>query len=219
MTNQHESGSLHQAGPQAAQSPRSPQAVRSRTLELARMGMALALLVVAGKITVPLPPVPFALLTFAVLLNGMILGTKRGPFVQLIYLIAGLIGVPVFACGGGPGYMLMPSFGYILGFIAVSWMAARLTRSTLAPFGRESSRVFPPIRLFAALIPAVLMIYVFGLSYMVILKQFYFAESVNILATLQQGMLIFLPTDFLQMCLAALCAFQLHKAKPELFSH
>lgn len=88
-----------------------------------------ALVGVFAQIAVPLPftPVPLTGQTFAVLLVGASLGTVRGIVSMLLYGLAGVLGVPWFA-GGASGFT-MPSFGYIVGFIAaaglVGWLAER----------------------------------------------------------------------------------------------
>ena len=59
----------------------------------------------------------FTLQFFFVLLAGIILGGKRGALAVGCYVALGLIGIPIFAAGGGIGYIFRPSFGYLLGFI------------------------------------------------------------------------------------------------------
>lgn len=89
-----------------------------------------------AQIAVPLPftPVPLTGQTFAVLLVGASLGSIRGILSMLLYGLAGVVGVPWFA-GGASGFT-MPSFGYIVGFVAaaglVGWLAERgWTRTAL----------------------------------------------------------------------------------------
>ncbi len=91
---------------------------------------------VFAQIAIPLPftPVPLTGQTFAVLLAGAALGSVRGILSMLLYTIVGLVGVPWFA-EGSSGFA-MPSFGYIIGFIAaaglVGWLAERgWTRNAL----------------------------------------------------------------------------------------
>ena len=71
------------------------------------------------KITIPVQPVPmhFTLQFFFVLLCGLWLGPQKGAMAVGGYVLLGLFGVPVFAGGGGLGYVLRPSFGYLLGFV------------------------------------------------------------------------------------------------------
>ena len=51
---------------------------------------------------------------------------------QLVYVALGLLGLPIFAVGGGPGYLLQPSFGFLLGLIPAAWVAGRLSRGETA---------------------------------------------------------------------------------------
>ena len=101
-------------------------------------GGRLFLVGLAAQIAIPLPftPVPLTAQTFAVLLAGAALGSIRGILSMLLYTVVGLVGVPWFA-EGSSGFS-MPSFGYILGFIAgaglVGWLAeAGWTRTPWTP--------------------------------------------------------------------------------------
>ena len=59
----------------------------------------------------------FTLQFFFSLLAGFVLGGRLGALSVGIYLLIGLCGVPVFASGGGPSYLLKPTFGFLLGFV------------------------------------------------------------------------------------------------------
>ncbi len=72
-------------------------------------------------IRIPFPLVPITLQTFFVVLSGTLLGSRAGALAQVLYVGMGLIGLPVFTGGGGPQYILHPTFGYLLGFIAGAW--------------------------------------------------------------------------------------------------
>ena len=91
-------------------------------------GFALATAVCA-KIKLEIGTVPITMQTFAVLLSGALLGSKRGGLSQLTYLLMGLSGIPWFSRGGGIGYILSPTFGYIVGFVfaafLVGWLSER----------------------------------------------------------------------------------------------
>ena len=84
---------------------------------------------VCAKLKVEVGAVPITMQTFAVLLAGALLGSKRGALSQLTYLLMGLTGVPWFARGGGISYILSPTFGYLLGFVlaalSVGWLCER----------------------------------------------------------------------------------------------
>jgi len=62
----------------------------------------------------------------AVLLVGCLGGRKAGAMSQIAYLVVGLTFLPVFAQGGGIGYIKQPDFGYLLGFIPGAWICGLL---------------------------------------------------------------------------------------------
>lgn len=69
-------------------------------------------------------PVPITGQTLGVMLVGGALGMRRGAAALTTYMLAGLAGAPIFAGGaGGPAYLLVPSFGYIIGFILAAAVA------------------------------------------------------------------------------------------------
>lgn len=80
--------------------------------------MGFAILTVAGaRIEIPHQPVPFTLQTLAVLLAGGFLGMRNGLLSQIIYLIMGCAGLPVFAGGKiGLAVLLGPTGGYLMAF-------------------------------------------------------------------------------------------------------
>jgi len=72
-------------------------------------------------------PVPITGQTFAVLIVGALLGPRRGVLCMLVYLAEGLAGIPVFAQGGaGPGVLLGPRGGYLIGFLAAAHIVGTL---------------------------------------------------------------------------------------------
>ncbi|HEX9654918.1 MAG TPA: biotin transporter BioY [bacterium] len=86
-----------------------------------------AALTAAGAFTkIPLPYVPITLQTFFVMLSGSLLGSKFGALSQIIYLAVGLCGAPVFAYGGGPAYVLQPTFGYLLSYPIAAFVIGSL---------------------------------------------------------------------------------------------
>jgi len=89
-------------------------------------GACLTGLAAQVSIHTPLTPVPFTLQTFAVLLTGAVLGPVRGALSMLLYLVAGVVGVPWFAShahGWGGA-----SFGYIIGFVVAAGVVGELSR-------------------------------------------------------------------------------------------
>jgi biotin transport system substrate-specific component len=83
-----------------------------------------ALTAVSGFFIIPLPGgVPIVLKNMFVVLCGTVLGSFYGGIAILIFICAGLVGIPVFVIPGGPGVFLTPLGGYILGYFAASLCA------------------------------------------------------------------------------------------------
>lgn len=83
-----------------------------------------ALIAVAARASVPMFPVPMTLQTLAILMVGFSFGARMGAATLLAYLAEGAMGLPVFANGGaGLAYMAGPTAGFLLGFVAMAWIA------------------------------------------------------------------------------------------------
>ena len=98
---------------------------RSLTQDVAVCGLFTALIAVGAFIKIVIPvgadTMNFTLQWLFVLLAGLLLGSRRAFRSVAVYLITGLIGFPVFARGGGPAYLLRPTFGFLLGFALAAW--------------------------------------------------------------------------------------------------
>lgn len=81
------------------------------------------LLTASAKINVPTWPVPVTLQTFAVAALGGAYGWRLGVATVIAYLLEGAIGIPVFATGGGIGYLIGPTGGFLIGFIPLAWLS------------------------------------------------------------------------------------------------
>ena len=95
-------------------------APRFRTLDLTYIALFAVLMAVCAWISTPKTPisVPFTLQTFAMFAALTILGGRRGLWAVVVYLLMGLVGLPVFTgFQGGPGVLLGTTGGYIIGFV------------------------------------------------------------------------------------------------------
>ena len=89
--------------------------------------MFAALTAIGAYVSVPIGHVPITLQSMFVLMSGVILGSKRGAISQIVYMVVGLIGLPVFAGGrGGIATIMTPSFGFIFGFVAMAYISGYL---------------------------------------------------------------------------------------------
>ncbi|MBQ6358158.1 MAG: biotin transporter BioY [Clostridia bacterium] len=92
-----------------------------KTKDLALVGLFAALMAVCAWISIPVGPVPVTLQTFAVFLAAALLGSKRGTLAVLVYILLGVVGLPVFARFS----TLNPvTFGYVLGFLPLGMLTA-----------------------------------------------------------------------------------------------
>lgn len=95
------------------------------TTVLAILGFT-ALTIVTAHINIPVKPVPFTLQTVAVVLAGAFLGAKKGAYSQILYLLLGVAGLPVFAPTDptlGIARLIGPTGGYLLAFPLAAFIA------------------------------------------------------------------------------------------------
>ena len=91
--------------------------------QLAVCGVMAAVLCVLAPLSIPIGPVPVTLATLVVYLMGSLLGWKWGTAACLAYLLAGLVGLPVFSgYGGGAGVLLGPTGGYLIGYLPMTFL-------------------------------------------------------------------------------------------------
>jgi len=103
---------------------------RSLVTDIALVAGFAALTAVAAQISFRLPwtPVPITGQTFAVLAAGTVLGAKRGPLSQLLYVVVGALGAPVYAAGaGGWAAATGATGGYLLGFVLAAALVGALS--------------------------------------------------------------------------------------------
>lgn len=104
------------------------------TKNIALCGMFTALIAIGAFIKIPFPTgVPFSLQFMFTMLAGFLLGSKLGSLSVIIYIFIGLIGVPIFTAGGGIGYVLKPTFGYMIGFIFSTFIIGSISRAEAKP--------------------------------------------------------------------------------------
>ena len=141
-----------------------------------------------AQLSIPLQPVPVTGQTLAVLLVGMVLGSRRGALTLAAYLGAGLAGLPVFAEAKlGLATVLGPTGGYLVGFIAAAWLVGLLAERG---FDRSLGKTL------IAMVAGNIVIYIFGLAWL--------STQVGFDNSLAYGLYPFLVGDILKAALAAL---------------
>jgi biotin transport system substrate-specific component len=106
--------------------------VRARDAVLVVAAAALTALCAQISFYLPGNPVPVTGQTFAVLLSGAALGANRGATAMLLYILLGMVGLPVYADGDhGIDVITGASGGYLIGFLAAGWVVGRLAEARL----------------------------------------------------------------------------------------
>ena len=155
-----------------------------------------ALMIVGAYIRVPIGPVPFVLTNMFVFLAGLFLGPKWGSASVALYLFLGLVGLPVFSGGGGPGYFAGPTGGYLIGYLGAAAVVGLITPRTRVVRGGRGSA---PAALFTvlALAAGIIVIYAFGIPWLKLVLDMSWGKA------LAAGFVPFLLGDVLKAAAAA----------------
>lgn len=99
--------------------------MRTKTLFLCRSALLAAVICILAPISIPVGPVPITLGIFAVMLAGAILNWKEAGAAVLVYLLLGVIGLPVFSSGkSGPAVLVGPTGGYLWTYLPMAVLIA-----------------------------------------------------------------------------------------------
>ena len=119
------------------------------------------ILAISAKVKIPFYPVPMTMQTFVVLFLGISFGYKIALATIGLYLLEGIIGIPVFSNsperGVGLAYFTGPTMGYLIGFLSACYLASLI---------KINDNFF---KIFSKLILAVSTIYIFGVIWLGIL--------------------------------------------------
>ncbi|KYG33517.1 biotin transporter BioY [Alkalihalobacillus trypoxylicola] len=137
-----------------------------KTYDLAIIPVFVALLAIGANATamIVIGGVPITFQTFIAILAGAILGSKRGIYAIIVYILVGLIGFPVFSqFHSGLGVLFRPTFGFILSFIGVVYITAKVI---------EKSKQKSLLTFLIACYLGLIFNYLFGTTYMYYSYQF-----------------------------------------------
>lgn len=166
---------------------------------MARYSLFTVLIIIGTFTKIPIYVVPFTLQFLFTNMAALMLD-RRGVFISIgLYILLGLIGIPVFSGGGGIGYLIRPTFGYILGFLIGGYLAARMIEKVK----RKSFGT-----LFAASLVNLAVIYLLGVTYYYWITKLY-AGSADLWKMIWGGALIFLPVDIASAVLGVMVALRI----------
>ncbi len=179
---------------------------KNKAQKICLTAISLCLVIVGAfiKIPIPLSPVPITLQFTIALLVTMLLG-EWSAVVFAVYIAMGLIGIPVFASGGGLSYVLMPSFGYIIGFVVGGFVAGKIA-NPLKTGNRPGI-----VRLAVAAAVFIAVVYLIGTVYGIAILKLYLKSD----ATLKTMLTIFIFNSILKdVILSILTVFPAYKTIP-----
>lgn len=148
--------------------------------------------------------VPFSLMPFVVMLAGGVLGARLGAMSMVVYIMLGLVGVPVFASPpfGGPAYVLQPTFGFLPGFVAAAYVIGLLLRN------REQVGLAV---YFFSMVAGIAVYYLLGLAYLYLILNYYLGQAVSAVKVLYIGFIPFIALDLVKAAAAAVMARALYR--------
>ena len=167
----------------------------SKVRDLVLCSLFVALVIVGTFIRIPIPVLPFTLQLLFTMLAGLLLGPKLGATSVIIYIILGLIGIPVFTEGGGIGYIFKPTFGYIVGFAVGAYATGKIANKEKNPSMR---------RLLIANFIGLFRVYAFGMIYYYIISKFYLASPIGVKAIILYCFVLAVPGDIFLCFLGAM---------------
>ena len=155
--------------------------------------LGIILLSVSSKVSIPFYPVPMTFQTFVVYFIAASMG-MIGFYSTLSYVTLGLMGLPIFAAGGGIGYVMSPTFGFLYGMILASLAIAYFSKDL---FNKKIIKISFAVFLGAIITFACGIIHLAGFIG--------FEKAINL------GLLPFLYSEFLKIILAIILTYLLIK--------
>ena len=167
-----------------------------KTKELTLCALFAALTAILSQLTIPIGPVPVNFAHLATFLAAGFLGSRQGALSQLIFVLLGAAGLPVFSgFSGGLTRIAGPTGGYIVGYV----VAAFVTGWILERFGRRSVKA-----LVISIYAGWLVTYGLGTLW------FSFITHTPFIAALSLCVFPFLPGDFLKTCITVVLVRRLY---------
>ena len=164
---------------------------------LTKIAICTSLLCVSAFIVIPLPIVPITLQLFAVVLVALLLKPSHTLTCVSLYILLGIVGLPVFSGGkGGIGILFSPTGGFILGFLVGAFL--------ISLFKGNNDKTIRYI--LASIICGIIPIYILGLGYFMIFT------STDLITAITSVGAVFILIDILKCILASILAVILKKA-------
>ncbi|KXZ39085.1 biotin transport system substrate-specific component [Alkalithermobacter thermoalcaliphilus JW-YL-7 = DSM 7308] len=165
-----------------------------KTKDLILVSLFAAITSIFSQISIPIQPVPFTFQILAVALSGAILGKKYGALSQVIYLLLGSFGVPVFAgFKGGFNILIGPTGGYLIAFPLAAYITGIFSKK------KDCLNIF--IGMFIGLV----VIYILGMFQLKFILNLSYSKAFSI------GVAPFLVFDIIKIFISSFIASQVLK--------
>ena len=161
-----------------------------------------ALIAIGAFIKIPVPVMPFTLQFLFTNLAGIMLGKRAGFAAVIVYMALGLVGLPVFTNGGGPSYVLQPTFGYIIGFAIGTYTAGAITQK----FVKKEFKHY-----MLASIANILIVYTVGVIYYYFIAVYYMGEGIGMQTLFIYCFVLAVPGDIVLCFLSSYIAKKMYK--------
>ena len=155
--------------------------------------LGIILLSVSSKVSIPFYPVPMTFQTFVVYFIAASMGMV-GFYSTVFYVMLGLMGLPIFAAGGGLGYVMSPTFGFLYGMVLSSLFIAYFSKNL---FNRSVTK------LILSIFVGAIITFVCGVTHL--------ASFIGFEKAIIAGFLPFVYSELLKMALAISTAYLLIK--------
>ena len=165
---------------------KAPKGKKSGIYTMAKAAVLTALMCVLSPLTIPIGPVPISLSVLVILFSVYVLGWKLGTLSVIVYILIGMVGVPVFSgFSGGIGKLLGPTGGYILGYIPMAVIAGLAVEMSSKRWVH-----------FLGMVAGVAVLYVFGTAWLSL------SAKMTVPAALAVAVLPFIPFDAVKIIIA-----------------
>ena len=174
---------------------------RNLIVTLTLSALFCTLICVGSFIRIPMPNMmPMTLQIFFVLLTALVLPLKASTLALVTYMTIGLVGLPIFSGGGGLGYVLIPNFGFIIGFVIatviMSIVAEKLKNRKLWQY------------IIISLL-GIVVIYIIGILYFAFITNVHNNNNYSAIWFIQTIFLPFLPKEIICVVLASISAYKI----------
>ncbi len=177
-----------------------------KTKKMILIALFAATTIVCAQLIVPLPfiPIPFSLSIVAVFTCGAVLDKKSAVLSQIIYILLGICGLPVFSgLSGGLQKIVGPTGGYIMAYPVMVFIIAYILEKT-----NKNNILYLAVAMGAGLSVC----YIFGSVWLA------FIQKINLMEAVVMGVVPFILLDVVKIAISASFVLALHKSKNKIFS-